>query len=67
MHAVDDLSYQRGYEWWLMTEAKKVQYSSLLVFNNNAFSDALRALFFSTFRGIPISSYMDFHGRILHG
>jgi len=23
MHTRDDLNYQRGYEWWLMTEAKK--------------------------------------------
>jgi galactosylceramidase len=23
MHTQDDLNYQRGYEWWLMTEAKK--------------------------------------------
>lgn len=23
MHAKDDLSYKRGYEWWLMTEAKR--------------------------------------------
>lgn len=24
MHSATDLNYQRGYEWWLMTEAKKV-------------------------------------------
>ena len=24
MHTADDENYQRGYEWWLMTEAKKV-------------------------------------------
>ena len=24
MHSRNDLNYQRGYEWWLMTEAKKV-------------------------------------------
>ena len=24
MHSSDDLNYERGYEWWLMTEAKKV-------------------------------------------
>ncbi len=24
MHTEDDKNYQRGYEWWLMTEAKKV-------------------------------------------
>ena len=24
MHSADDLNYNRGYEWWLMTEAKKV-------------------------------------------
>ena len=24
MHTVDDENYQRGYEWWLMVEAKKV-------------------------------------------
>ena len=24
MHAENDENYQRGYEWWLMTEAKKV-------------------------------------------
>ena len=23
MHAADDLNYERGYEWWLMVEAKK--------------------------------------------
>lgn len=23
MHTADDLNYRRGYEWWLMTEAKK--------------------------------------------
>ena len=23
MHSKDDLDYERGYEWWLMTEAKK--------------------------------------------
>ena len=27
MHAADDLNYERGYEWWLMTEAKKVTVS----------------------------------------
>ena len=25
MHTADDENYQRGYEWWLMVEAKKVQ------------------------------------------
>ena len=24
MHSEDDENYQRGYEWWLMKEAKKV-------------------------------------------
>jgi len=24
MHTTDDENYQRGYEWWLMVEAKKV-------------------------------------------
>ena len=24
MHTADDENYQRGYEWWLMKEAKKV-------------------------------------------
>ena len=24
MHSADDENYNRGYEWWLMTEAKKV-------------------------------------------
>jgi len=24
MHTSDDENYSRGYEWWLMTEAKKV-------------------------------------------
>ena len=24
MHTEDDENYQRGYEWWLMLEAKKV-------------------------------------------
>jgi galactosylceramidase len=24
MHNADDENYQRGYEWWLMVEAKKV-------------------------------------------
>ena len=24
MHTADDLNFHRGYEWWLMTEAKKV-------------------------------------------
>ena len=24
MHTADDENYQRGYEWWLMVEAKKV-------------------------------------------
>ncbi len=24
MHSATDENYQRGYEWWLMTEAKKV-------------------------------------------
>ena len=24
MHEPDDENYQRGYEWWLMMEAKKV-------------------------------------------
>ena len=24
MHSADDENYHRGYEWWLMTEAKKV-------------------------------------------
>ena len=24
MHSATDINYQRGYEWWLMTEAKKV-------------------------------------------
>lgn len=24
MHSADDVNYNRGYEWWLMTEAKKV-------------------------------------------
>ena len=23
MHSADDLNYQRGYEWWLMTQAKQ--------------------------------------------
>ena len=23
MHSADDLDYERGYEWWLMSEAKK--------------------------------------------
>ena len=23
MHSKDDLNYERGYEWWLMVEAKK--------------------------------------------
>ena len=23
MHSKDDLNFQRGYEWWLMVEAKK--------------------------------------------
>lgn len=23
MHSEDDLSYQRGWEWWLLAEAKK--------------------------------------------
>ena len=27
MHTQDDLNYKRGYEWWLMTEAKKVKSS----------------------------------------
>jgi len=25
MHTADDENYQRGYEWWLMVEAKKVR------------------------------------------
>lgn len=28
MHNEDDESYTRGYEWWLMVEAKKVQVGS---------------------------------------
>ena len=26
MHTADDENYQRGYEWWLMVEAKKVRH-----------------------------------------
>ena len=26
MHHPDDLNFQRGYEWWLLKEAKKVQF-----------------------------------------
>ena len=25
MHRADDENYSRGYQWWLMTEAKKVR------------------------------------------
>ena len=25
MHSEDDLNFQRGYEWWMMTEAKRVR------------------------------------------
>ena len=34
MHSATDENYQRGYEWWLMTEAKKVHdyYVSELLF-----------------------------------
>ena len=27
MHSQDDENYQRGYEWWIMTEAKKVAHT----------------------------------------
>lgn len=30
MHSSDDLNYDRGYEWWLMMEAKKVTSSPKL-------------------------------------
>ena len=29
MHSENDENYQRGYEWWLMTEAKKVSYKNV--------------------------------------
>ena len=32
MHTADDENYQRGYEWWLMVEAKKVSILSELPF-----------------------------------
>jgi len=32
MHEPWDENYQRGYEWWLMTEAKKVIVLNLLGF-----------------------------------
>ena len=28
MHSADDENYNRGYEWWLMTEAKKVRFQT---------------------------------------
>ena len=32
MHTADDENYQRGYEWWLMVEAKKVWVQLVWVF-----------------------------------
>ena len=29
MHTAKDENYNRGYEWWLMTEAKKVEMKRL--------------------------------------
>ena len=32
MHSATDLNYQRGYEWWLMTEARKVsKYAAIII------------------------------------
>ena len=31
MHSEDDENYHRGYEWWLMTEAKKVAYTNVVI------------------------------------
>ena len=28
MHTEDEANYHRGYEWWLMTEAKKVIFAT---------------------------------------
>jgi len=30
MHTLDDENYSRGYEWWLMQEAKKVYWITIL-------------------------------------
>ena len=39
MHTPDDQNYYRGYEWWMMTEAKKVRTKTLtcdcVAFNSN--------------------------------
>uniref|UniRef100_A0A1X7VI95 galactosylceramidase n=1 Tax=Amphimedon queenslandica TaxID=400682 RepID=A0A1X7VI95_AMPQE len=31
MHSQDDENYHRGYEWWIMTEAKKVTYTNVVI------------------------------------
>ena len=37
MHTADDLNFHRGYEWWLMTEAKKVNNITFLSFFVSSF------------------------------
>jgi len=46
MHEPWDENYQRGYEWWLMTEAKKVFSSHSDLAQNNAVTvtDACKAV-----------------------
>ena len=62
MHTSDDENYQRGYEWWLMVEAKKV-HTAVPLYATVSLDQLLK------YRGIQISSYMHMvsHGHTLPG
>jgi len=57
MHTADDENYQRGYEWWLMGEAKKVRKNVLYAFKSMP----------SFYREILTSSSMAYRGLFQHG
>ena len=60
MHTSDDENYQRGYEWWLMVEAKKVCIHLVFGLSPLYCIDVLC-------RGILTLNFMDFLGHIQHG
>ena len=61
MHSAGDENYERGYEWWLMTEAKKVGPCKDAIFG------LWRQCCLSFHRETQTSSCMLCPGRTQHG
>lgn len=56
MHYENDENYFRGYEWWLMKEAKKRNPNITLIGKNSSVCLTLQALY------IKVPVHIDLHG-----